>query len=194
VQGQRSWLLKDRRGDQRGGEWEPIKIPHGIWHISQKSTQIHSTKPSNVIGLVKRNQDRERSVLALRSASHGTPLKNQDWGDLCGRTNINNRTHAVTRLGEASAFGWRARKKNRSDRVRSAAQGLGSQRSDTQKKTHDGMSPVLHETKIRTREAQNPGRYSALDCCALTSTKTRCDAAWPRAVRDTRNPAAWKPG
>jgi hypothetical protein len=127
-------LLKDRRGDQRGGEWEPIKIPHGIWHISQKSTQIHSTKPSNVIGLVKRNQDRERSVLALRSASHGTPLKNQDWGDLCGRTNINNRTHAVTRLGEASAFGWRARKKNRSDRVRSAAQGLGSQRSDTQKK------------------------------------------------------------
>jgi hypothetical protein len=28
-------MLKDRRGDQRGGEWEPIKIPYEIWPISQ---------------------------------------------------------------------------------------------------------------------------------------------------------------
>jgi hypothetical protein len=36
--------MKDRRGDQRGGEWEPIKIPRGIWPISQNQPKIHSTK------------------------------------------------------------------------------------------------------------------------------------------------------
>jgi hypothetical protein len=37
-------ILKDRRGDQRGGEWEPIKIPP--WNLAYipKLPQIHSTK------------------------------------------------------------------------------------------------------------------------------------------------------
>jgi hypothetical protein len=40
------------------------------------STQIHSTKKtSNVLGLVKRNQNRGKSVLALRSTFHEPPLK-----------------------------------------------------------------------------------------------------------------------
>jgi hypothetical protein len=41
-------ILKDRRGDQRGGEWESIKILHGIWPISQnqpKSTAYDETPP-----------------------------------------------------------------------------------------------------------------------------------------------------
>jgi hypothetical protein len=40
-----------------------------------KSIQIHSTKTSNVLGLVKRNQNRGKSVLALRSTFHEIPLK-----------------------------------------------------------------------------------------------------------------------
>jgi hypothetical protein len=41
--------------------------------VGALGTQIHTTKPSKVTGLVKGNQDRGRSVLVLRSASHETP-------------------------------------------------------------------------------------------------------------------------
>jgi hypothetical protein len=37
-------FLKDRGGDQRGGEWEPIKIPHGIWPISQNQPESTTRK------------------------------------------------------------------------------------------------------------------------------------------------------
>jgi hypothetical protein len=36
--------LKDRRGDQRGGEWEPIKIPQSNLVYIPKSTQIHNKR------------------------------------------------------------------------------------------------------------------------------------------------------
>jgi hypothetical protein len=41
--------------------------------VGALGTQIHTTKPSKVTGLVKGNQDCGRSVLVLRSASHETP-------------------------------------------------------------------------------------------------------------------------
>jgi hypothetical protein len=44
-------MLKDRRGDQRGGEWEPIKISHGIWPISQNQPKSTSRKIQRCLNL-----------------------------------------------------------------------------------------------------------------------------------------------
>jgi hypothetical protein len=49
-------MMKDRRGDQRGGEWEPIKIPHGIWPISlnppESTQQNHDRQLKHITGLI----------------------------------------------------------------------------------------------------------------------------------------------
>jgi hypothetical protein len=41
--------LKDRRGDQRGGEWESIKIPHGIWPMSQNQPELLKSNSAKIV-------------------------------------------------------------------------------------------------------------------------------------------------
>jgi hypothetical protein len=58
--------LKDRRGDQRGGEWEPIKIPQGFLTYIPNSTQIHnlqiSVERKPRLAVEKPEQNREEPV------------------------------------------------------------------------------------------------------------------------------------
>jgi hypothetical protein len=66
--------LKDRRGDQRGGEWEPIGIPHEIWPMSQESTQkgdrqLDARLKSNS-SCTGRKKSRPHLLGALRFARH----------------------------------------------------------------------------------------------------------------------------
>jgi hypothetical protein len=78
----------------------------------------------------------------------------------------------VTRLGEASAFGWRARKKNRSDGVPPAAQELGSQRPDTRSK--NTRRTVKSSTSGDVRTYENRGVMRAARGTAEPGAANEC--------------------
>jgi hypothetical protein len=42
----KAYKLKDRRRRPEGGEWEPIKIPHGIWPMSQNQPETSPFQPN----------------------------------------------------------------------------------------------------------------------------------------------------
>jgi hypothetical protein len=72
-------IVKDRRGDQRGGEWEPIKIPQKNLAYIPKSTQSHN----------KRNPAALKPSLAVEKAEAKTENNQRRTGDVCKEPDLN---------------------------------------------------------------------------------------------------------
>jgi hypothetical protein len=149
-----------------------------------KSTQIHSTKPSNVIGLVKRNQNRGGSVLALRSTSHGTPLKIETGVLFVG--------------GRKSMTGLMLCRASERHRPSGGAPARRNGQTEYARRRRGSVHNVrTHEAKTREETVKLSASGSAktrVTTSGHTRTKVRWDKAWLRAARDTAEPGGAENG